>query len=88
MLYNIIGKNHQSLREYKAAEAAFMKATHIVPNRLYPHYLLAKLYMETGEREKAIRVAEIVLTKEPKVLSQAIEEMREEMRELVPDNYD
>ena len=82
MLYNIMGKNYQSQREYKAAESAFLKATHIVPNRLYPHYLLAKLYMETGEKEKAIRMAEIVLTKEPKVMSREVEEMREEMREL------
>ena len=82
MLYNIMGKNHQSKREYKEAESAFLKATHIVPNRLYPHYLLAKLYMETGEKEKAIHTAEIVLTKEPKVMSRAVEEMREEMREL------
>ena len=83
MLYNIMGKNHQSLREYKAAEAAFLKATHITPNRLYPHYLLAKLYLETGDEEKAIHMAEIVLTKEPKVMSRAVEEMREEMKKLL-----
>ena len=82
MLYNIMGKNHQARKEYKAAEAAFLKATHIVPNRLYPHYLLAKLYMESGEKEKAKHTAQIVLTKEPKVMSRAVEEMREEMRKV------
>ena len=86
MLYNIMGRNHQALKEYAAAEAAFVKATHIVPNRLYPHYLLAKLYMETGEKEKAVREAEIVLTKEPKVMSRAVEEMREEMKNLSINN--
>jgi len=52
----------------------------IVPNRIYPYYLLMKLYVETGDREKALENAQIVLTKEPKVQSTAVREMREEAR--------
>ena len=78
MLYNIMGKNYQAMREYDMAEANFRKAALIVPNRVYPHYLLMKMYIETGNKEKALESAETVLTKEPKVQSTAIREMREE----------
>jgi tetratricopeptide (TPR) repeat protein len=82
MLYNIMGKNYQAMKEYDLAEANFRKSTLIVPNRIYPYYLLMKLYMETGDKEKAIENAEIVLTKEPKVQSTAVKEMREEANQL------
>jgi tetratricopeptide (TPR) repeat protein len=83
MLYNIMGKNHQALKRYGEAEKCFLKATHIVPNRMYPYYLLAKMYLESGQKEKAGKMASIVLTKEPKVHSTAVEEMRREMKRLL-----
>ncbi|MDR2384506.1 MAG: O-antigen ligase family protein [Tannerella sp.] len=83
MLYNIMGKNCQALKEYELAEQSLKKAANLVPNRLYPHYLLAKLYHETGLKEKAQMEVNIVLTKPPKVESMAIEEMREELIKLL-----
>ena len=82
MLYNITGKNYQAMKEYELAEKNFRKSALIVPNRIYPYYLLMKLFIETGEKEKALENAEIVLTKEPKVQSTAIKEMREEARKI------
>jgi len=82
MLYNIMGKNYQAMKEYKLAEESFIISSYIVPSRLYPYYLLAKLYAETGDNQKAYEMATIVVTKEPKVHSQAVEEMRKEMKEL------
>jgi tetratricopeptide (TPR) repeat protein len=86
MLYNIIGKNYQAMKEYEQAEAAFLQSTRIVPNRLYPWYLLCKLHAETGNTEKMKEMAEIVQTKEPKVQSPAVREMREEVRKLKDKN--
>jgi tetratricopeptide (TPR) repeat protein len=83
MLYNVMGKNLQAMKHYAEAERCFLKAAHIVPNRIYPWYLLANLYVETGETEKARTTAEIVLTKEPKVQSAAVREMREKMKEII-----
>jgi O-antigen ligase len=82
MLYNIMGKNCQAMKEYEPAEAAFIKAIQLVPSRLYPWYLLTKLYDEMGLEEKVAETAKIVLTKEPKVQSSAVQEMREEVRKL------
>jgi tetratricopeptide (TPR) repeat protein len=80
MLYNIMGKNYQALLQYELAEQNFKKASNLVPNRLYPHYLLAKLYHEMRLREKAESETNIVLTKKPKVDSKAVEEMRDELK--------
>jgi tetratricopeptide (TPR) repeat protein len=86
MLYNIMGKNCQALKEYELAEQSFRKAANLVPSRLYPHYLLAKLYHETGLKDKAEAETNIVLTKPPKVESKAVEEMREELINLIMPN--
>ena len=82
MLYNIMGKNYQAMKAYDLAEASIRKSAQIVPNRIYPYYLLMKLYIETGDREKAVENADIVLTKEPKVYSTAVREMREEAKSI------
>ena len=83
MLYNIMGRNYQAMNQYAEAEKSFIKASHIVPNRIYPHYLLMKLYVETGYEEKAKAAEHIVLTKEPKVMSTAVKEMREEAGKII-----
>ncbi len=82
MLYNIMGKNYQALKEYAEAEKYFLKSSYIVPNKMYPYYLLTKMYLEAGQLEKARNMAQIVLTKEPKVHSTAIEEMRREAKKF------
>jgi tetratricopeptide (TPR) repeat protein len=82
MLYNIMGKNCQALKQYELAEQNFKKAINLVPNRLYPHYLLAKLYHEMGLKDKAELETNTVLTKPPKVESMAVEEMRRELRKM------
>jgi len=88
MLYNVMGKNYQAMKEYDLAEKSLLKSTQIVPNRLYPYYLLMKLYIEMGNEAKAGEAAGVVLTKEPKVQSQAVKEMREEAKELRIRNYE
>jgi hypothetical protein len=44
---------------------------------------MALMYIEASEMEKARKMARIVLTKEPKVQSTAIEEMRSEMKKIL-----
>lgn len=87
MILNIIGKNYQASGAYEKAEEYLIRSTHRLPGRIYPYYLLAKLYAEPECRqlEKLKRAAEIVLTKEPKVQSTAIKEMRKEMEKLIVD---
>lgn len=87
MILNIIGKNLQQLREYKEAEKYLIRSTHLLPGRIYPYYLLAKLYAEPRfyQPEKMKQMVDVVLTKEPKVQSTAVREMREEVKILKND---
>lgn len=84
MLLNIIGKNYQAVGKYEKAEESLIRSTHRLPGRIYPYYLLAKLYAESEyqQPEKLKRMVEVVLTKEPKVQSIAVREMREEVKKL------
>lgn len=84
MILNVMGKNYQALRYYKDAEACFIRSTHRLPGRIYPYYLLAKLYAEPNYRHPAKfeEMKRIVLTKDPKVQSTAIREMREELKKI------
>ena len=82
MILNIIGKNFQEMQQYKDAEHWLLRSTHRLPGRIYPYYLLAKLYKEAGDcfpPEKLDWAVRMVLEMEPKVHSRAIEEMREEV---------
>ena len=87
MILNIIGKNYQALGAYEKAEEYLIRSTHWLPGRIYPYYLLAKLYAESEycQPDKLKRAAEVVLTKEPKVKSTAIREMREDVKKIIVD---
>lgn len=85
MILNIIGKNYQAMEEYEKAEEYLIRSTHLLPGRIYPYYLLVKLYAEPAYRkpEELKNAIEVVLTKEPKVHSTAVKEMREEVKLLL-----
>lgn len=87
MILNILGRNAQENGEYKKAEKYLLRSTHRLPERIYPHYLLVKLYAEPEffDRIKLIREAEYVLNVEPKVNSTAIREMRQEVKNILED---
>ena len=86
MVLNIIGKNYQALGQPYLAESWFIRSTHRLPNRIYPYYLLAKLYAEHPKyfpREKLEWAVRMVLEKEAKVESTAIKQMREEVKDIM-----
>lgn len=85
MILNVIGKNSQERGDYWAAEDWFMRSSRRLPGRIYPYFLLANLYAESAffQPDKLKTIADIVLTKEPKVYSTAIKEMRSKVRELL-----
>ena len=84
MILNVIGKNYQQMGDCLSAEDWFIRSTHRLPGRIYPYYLLAKLYAEPNFRQpdKFEKMKWMVLTKEPKVHSTAIRQMREEIKKI------
>jgi len=67
-----------------AQESYFHSHPHAVGG-MYPHYLLAKLYCEKDYYylDAAKKEAEIVLYRDPKVMSSAVKEMRYEMGKII-----
>lgn len=83
-----LGDAHKKQQQYSKAEKAYRQAADMIPTRFYPLYLLAKLYEESGQKNKAIKMAKNILKKDIKVPSKAIEEMQEEVRVLLEkENY-
>ena len=87
MILNMLGRNAQESSEYGKAEKYLLRSTRRLPERVYPHYLLVKLYAEPEyfDRIKLIREAKCVLNAEPKVNSTAIREMRQEVKKILKD---
>ena len=88
MIYNVMAKNYQALGKYYDAERWLYKSLDLLPERIYPYYLLTKLYAEPAfyQPDKMKKTGEKVLTKEPKVQSTAIKEMRNEIKKLLAEN--
>ena len=62
VFYNLSGLNYQQMKDFAAADSCFRKAADMLPNRLYPYYLLAKLYLEMGQYDQACNMAKTVQT--------------------------
>lgn len=83
MFYNVIGNNYKSMGLPLEAESAYKRAFNAVPNRLYPLYLLTKLYYDNNQIDKFNLYAHKVLNFVPKVTSSATKEMKQEIRQLL-----
>lgn len=85
MFYNVKGRNYHEMGKYKEAEECYSNSIFLLPERIYPYYLLTKLYAdpENYQPEKMKASALAVLEMEPKVHSQAIKEMRTEVRKIL-----
>ena len=83
VVYTALGDSYKALGKTVEAEQAYLTAYYMNPSRFYAQYLLAKLYDETGQTEKATDIANELLQKEVKIPSVAIKEIKEEMRKMV-----
>lgn len=83
ILYTALGDSYKAQEQFSQAEVAYLQAWYMVPARFYPLYLLATLYNNTGQSEKAISMAKRVLNKEVKVDSRAVEEIKAEMQNII-----
>ncbi len=81
MFWNVMGNNSLALGRYREAEECYKHAFYMVPNRLYPLYLLAKLYHEEGDSAKFLDMADKVDSLIPKVESKNTKRLRDEINE-------
>jgi hypothetical protein len=73
------GNNFLKLKKYDLAEEAYRKANYVTPCKQYPLYLLAKLYMQKGEIERARNLALKLVNKPLKIKTEANMDMIQEM---------
>lgn len=78
-----LGDSYQALGMLKEAEDEYLIASHMLPDRFYPKYLLAKLYLVQGEEEKMKSLARYLVNKKPKIPSPAVDEIKAEMKMLL-----
>lgn len=83
ILYTASGDSYKAMKKYELAESCYLQAKHMASVKFYPLYLLAKLYDESGQQEKAVEIAEAVLEKDVKVESTAIREIRDDVMKLL-----
>ena len=82
MFWNVMGNNSLALGRYREAEERYKHAFYMVPNRLYPLTLLAKLYHAEGDTVRFLDMAEKVETFVPKIENANTKRLREEIREI------
>ena len=82
MFWNVMGNNSLMQGKYREAEYRYKHAFYMVPNRLYPLYLLAKLYYTEGDTVRFLNMADKMESFVPKVESVQTARLRSEIREL------
>lgn len=83
----IVGKNYEAMGDFTAAEAAYQHAHDMIPDRVYPLYLLAKLYFRFKQQEKALIVSHMVIDHTPKIESVQTRKMQKELCEMLQIPY-
>ncbi|WP_281299297.1 O-antigen ligase family protein [Flavobacterium limnophilum] len=78
-----LGDSYKAIKQYNKAEACYKQAINMTPGKFYGPYLLAKLYDDSKQKEKAITLAKEILNKKIKVPSTAIEEILLEMKKIL-----
>ncbi|MCM1140170.1 MAG: O-antigen ligase family protein [Muribaculum sp.] len=81
MFLTLMGRNMQDRGRYDEAARLYMRASNRLPSRLYPRYLLAKLYADTSYFKPTLFVDTYTRAKSmnPKVVSMAYLKMVEEL---------
>ena len=82
-LYITLGQTYGRLNDFNKAESNLLHASNITPNKLFPKYLLAKLYYNYNMTEKALNMANEILNLDAKIKSTAADEIKTEIKELI-----
>ena len=82
-IFILLGQTSEKLNHYQQAQEYYTTATFAKPNRIAPHYLLAKLYYENGKMTEAKYTAEKVCAMKMKVESGLGYQMKAEMRDIL-----
>lgn len=77
-----MGNNHLRNGQYDEAEKSYIRSFLMVPNRMTPLLFLARLYHQTGDREKLDRIDAFADTFRPKIPSNTTREYHKIIKQL------
>lgn len=78
-----LGDSYKATKQFDKAEECYKQAINMAPGKFYAPYLLAKLYDDSRQKEKAIALAQKIMYKKIKISSTAIKEIRVEMKKIL-----
>ena len=89
-LQMLMAENCLQLQDYKETENCLMAAAAMCPIKFMPLYQLTELYLKTGQKLEARRLAQKILDKKVKIPSLIINSIKIKMRNLLnePDSLD
>ncbi len=79
----IIAGNYEKLNVIDDAEAHYLRAAYMCPNRFMPLYRLMLLYKSSGQDEKATRIAREIISKPIKINSSIVSRIKKSARDHV-----
>lgn len=82
-IYIALGTAYEKVGNLQKAIANYTEAGYMMPHWMYPHYLMANLYYKNHDLEKSWVQAKTVVNMPIKVESQAVDQMKSEMRILI-----
>ena len=82
MFWNVMGNNSLALGDFREAERCYKHAFYMVPNRLYPLYLLTNLYHEEHDSASFLKMQDIAMHFVPKIESENTSQLRDLINEL------
>lgn len=79
----LLGDICKNLQKYQQAERYYLRASLMCPCRFHPLNFLYDLYLETGNEEKALEIAEKVIMKPVKVKSLVVSQIKYKMKQAL-----
>jgi len=79
-----IGKCYEKLENYEMAEVFWVKAKNMAPSQFKPEYLIAKMYFDNGDKEKAKEIAiDLLNNRHIKIYSIEVYEIIEALKNII-----
>lgn len=82
-IFILLGQTSEKLNNYQQAQEYYTTAAFVKPNRIAPHYLLAKLHFANGNVGEAKQAAEKVCSMKMKIENSLGYQMKHEMHDLL-----
>ncbi len=75
--------NYREMGAFQLSEKAYLNASYIMPNRIYPLYKLMMMYEQMGNKELSIQYAKEIIKFKEKIHSPAINDIKKDAYKII-----